>query len=234
MTNLHEIIELRAAPDTTFSYRCTIDRRRGADFDVVFDYDSSSLRNLQPALLLVLCVAKAVATDNGVIVNYDSFPDDCAFTNRNAGMYNRASSDRDVVVDRDVRINANVVADERVSTDHHTRADRHTFGNTRCWIDHGGRMNKRLEFRFGIEDSQRPRVCEIRILHTQDRYLTIGLCFFTEVDGGRASSIHARRVARVSEKRHVPFACLIQPRRPRNVKILGRAFNPRPRPLRQL
>ena len=94
-------------------------------------------------------------------------------------------------------------------------------------------MNERLELRFRIEDSQRACVGKIRIFHAQDRDLSIGLCVFTEIDRGRASGIHTRRVARIGKKSHVPFARPIKPRRPANFKVLRRAFNPRPRPLRQ-
>ena len=43
-------------------------------------------------------------------------------------------------------------------------------------------MNERFELGFGMEDSQRARVSEIRIFYAQYRDLSVGLRLFAQID----------------------------------------------------
>ena len=81
-------------------------------------------------------------------------------------------------------------------------------------------MNERLELRLRMKDSQRARVSEIRIFHAQYRDLSIGLSLFTQIDRGRARGVNPRRITRIREKRDMPLAGLIKPRRPDNLNII--------------
>ena len=47
MRDLHEVVDLRAGADPRLADRRPIDRRVGADLDVVFDDDVGVLRDLQ-------------------------------------------------------------------------------------------------------------------------------------------------------------------------------------------
>src|SRR5579863_5506089 len=51
VTDLHEIIDLRAVTDSRCTGLRTIDTAVGADFDVVAENDRSDLRDLHPALI---------------------------------------------------------------------------------------------------------------------------------------------------------------------------------------
>src|SRR5688572_11320207 len=123
MTNLHEIVELRAATDPAFTNRSAIDRRARADLHVIFKHDSAGLRNLQPALLLVPRVTKPVATDHRVVEDHDALADDRALANRSTRVNDRILPDAHVVVDRHVWMNANAFRDLDVAADHRARAD---------------------------------------------------------------------------------------------------------------
>ncbi len=165
-------------------------------------------------------------------MNNNPLADNRAFTQCDTGMDHRASSDRDVVVHSYIRMNVHVVAHKHIATDHDACANRHARGNTRSRINHSGRVNERLELSLRMENPQRARVRKIRIFHTQDRDLPIRLRLFTQIDRGRARRINPRRISRVSEKRHLPLAGLIQPRRPSHFYIVV-SFQARPRQFRK-
>src|SRR5215213_1468490 len=125
-------------------------------------------------------------------------------------MYDGVSSHCDVFVDRHVWMNAHPFANERIAADDDAGADAHAWSNPRRWIDYGCRMNGRLEFCFGMEDSQRARVSEIWILYTQYRDLSFRFRVFAEVDSRGARGVDSRRVTRVGQERDVSFAGFVE------------------------
>ena len=66
--DLHEVVDLRAGADPRLADRRPIDRRVGADLDVVFDDDVGVLRDLQVRAVRLPREAEAVAADDGAVV----------------------------------------------------------------------------------------------------------------------------------------------------------------------
>src|ERR1041385_1008646 len=103
MADLHQVIQLRAPAYSTFASGCTIDRRPAAHLDVIFQYDATSLWNLQPVSLFVFRVTKSVATNHRVVVDHNSLTNLGSLTYCDARVDHRVSADRDIVIDRHVR-----------------------------------------------------------------------------------------------------------------------------------
>ncbi len=123
MTNLHQVIQLRPAAYSTFTSGCPIDRRSSAHLDVIFQYDATSLRNLQPVSFFVFRVTKSVATNHCIVVDYNSLPNLGSFTYRNARVNHRVFADTDIVVYRHVRKDADPIGDMNILANHNTSPD---------------------------------------------------------------------------------------------------------------
>src|SRR6267142_1220879 len=108
MPNLHQVVDFRAATDACFTHRRAIDGSPGPDFDVILNHDPTALRNLQPVAIFILCVAKTIATDHGVVMDDD------------ARAHLRALADGDTRVNHAVSANNHVIVDCCIWMDAHT------------------------------------------------------------------------------------------------------------------
>ena len=72
MTDLDQIVQLRAALDARFAGGRSIDCSIRTDLNIIFDHNSANLRNLQPVPIFVLGKSEAVRPDDGVVVNNDA------------------------------------------------------------------------------------------------------------------------------------------------------------------
>ena len=95
--DVHEVVDLGAGADARLADRRAIDRRVGADLDVVFDHDVGVLRNLQVRAVLLPREAEPVAADDDAVVQRHAIADDDALANR------------------DLRVDDAVVADPRAA-----------------------------------------------------------------------------------------------------------------------
>ena len=75
VSNLHEIVEFDTIADHRVIDRAAVNRRIGADFNVIPDPDTANLRNLHQTSPVVLCKAEAVRSNDGAGMH------DAAFTN---------------------------------------------------------------------------------------------------------------------------------------------------------
>ena len=105
MSDLHEIVNFRAAFYSRFADRSAVNRRIRADFHIVFDDDTSRLRNFQPTFFFVFSVAETVRADSRIVVNNTIFADFAIFTNGNARMNHRICADFRAVVNCYIRKN---------------------------------------------------------------------------------------------------------------------------------
>src|ERR1043165_3505370 len=129
MADLHQVIQLRAPAYSTFASGCTIDRRPGAHLDVIFQYDATSLWNLQPVSLFVFRVTKSVTTNHRVVVDHNSLINLGSFTYRDARVDQAIFADRDIVVDAHVRKRADPIGDMNSLTNDNTSPDLDMFCN---------------------------------------------------------------------------------------------------------
>src|ERR1041384_5744496 len=86
-------------------------------------------------------------------------------------------------------------------------------------IDHGRRMNERLERRLRMKQPQRTRVSEVWIARTKDGDVAPRFDAGREIDRGGARRLHTRRVTRRGEKGDVPRFGFIKPGRARDLKF---------------
>ena len=102
-SDLHEVIDLRAA----FNHRApeggAIDRDIGSQFHIVFDTDNTQLGNLMMPPF-VLHVPKAVAPDDGAAMNDHSGADEASFPHRHIRIEHAVVADRDIVSDKDAGV----------------------------------------------------------------------------------------------------------------------------------
>src|SRR5262249_39873077 len=113
MSNLNQIIEFRAALDSGLAGRSSINSSAGADLDVVFDNDTTDLRDLQPMLFFIFGKSKSIAADHRVIVNDHALADNRVFANRHSRMNFAIVIDRHVFINRHVRMDPHVIANSR-------------------------------------------------------------------------------------------------------------------------
>ncbi len=110
MGNLDLVIQLDAVPDHRIVQCASIDRRIGANFNVITDHDTTNLRNLDPALAFP-GKTKTVAANDCSCLN------DCP------------SANNTVVIDDDVRIKQAIVADGNAVADNATRINAYVLTN---------------------------------------------------------------------------------------------------------
>jgi hypothetical protein len=131
MTNLHKVVEFGATPNAGFTHARAINLCAGTNFHIVFDDDSSGLRDFFPASIRALSVAEAIAADGDVVVNdnptskFDLFPDD------DMGMKHGVVANPGPVVDDCVSVKSNSVAQNDVFADNHVGANMH-FSSQLC------------------------------------------------------------------------------------------------------
>src|ERR1700732_4872076 len=99
MANLKQVVELGAPLDARLARGSLIDRRAGANLNIIFDHDASGLRDLQPTPLFIFSKAKTVAANHRIVVNDDAPAQHRVFANGHARMYFRIVADADGVVD---------------------------------------------------------------------------------------------------------------------------------------
>src|SRR5262249_28267165 len=100
MRDLDEIVDLRAAPDRSFSQRRAVDRAVGADLDVVADLDDADLRDFGPRRAFTR-VAEAVGADDDAGVKYDPVAEAATLAHRDVGVEDAGLADGRALAEKD-------------------------------------------------------------------------------------------------------------------------------------
>ena len=124
--DLHEVVDLRAGANPRFADRGPIDRRVGADLDVVFDHDAAAccgiFRCVPSACLTKPKPSLPITAPSCTITRWPtttrSRMDTCEWTTQSSPML-------DAGADHGVGINDRARADRRAGSDRHKRSDRH-------------------------------------------------------------------------------------------------------------
>src|SRR4029453_995307 len=96
VSDLHQVVDLRAALDGGLTERRPVDRHVGAELDVVLDDHDATLR--YPIVTpLVLDAAGPVASDDAPAVDVHAAPDPAPVEHGHVGGEHRVVADRDVV-----------------------------------------------------------------------------------------------------------------------------------------
>jgi hypothetical protein len=141
MSDLDEIVDLRAASNPGLVQGRAIDGRVRADFDIVFDDDATTLSHRDGTTGFVRHVAEAVRAEHDSGLKYDAIPDSSVFTQNSAGVDPTITADLDLRHERCIRrddatgayatswSNDRAGFDRRRRIDHRTRVDMRTDRN---------------------------------------------------------------------------------------------------------
>src|ERR1700747_1142708 len=118
MAYMHQVVDLRSAADSRFVQRATINRSIGADLDVIFDNQTSNLRELFiVSRFAVARVTEAVAPQNRSGVNNHAIPQVCAGINCDIRVHLDITSDGHTCANDRSLVNASAVFDPGAFTD---------------------------------------------------------------------------------------------------------------------
>ena len=135
MSDLYLVVEFDAIFNHRVIERATVNRRTGADFDIVADDHGSGLRNLHPFAILG-GKAEAVAADN------------CA------GMNDRVTANFHAGVNRNVGIQQRTRANLRAGADNRIGADGYAGTELRRRVNHSGWVHSRRLRRTRVEQGR--------------------------------------------------------------------------------
>ena len=153
--DLHEVVDLGAAPHDRVAEHRAIDRRVGADLHVVLDEDPAHLRDLA-VRLPVECVAEAVGPDHRARMDDDPPAELDAGAEHHARVEHRVLADLGARPDERERVHAHAGAQDRARLDHGQRADRGGRVDPRVRRDHRGGIDAGRRGRRRVEEREQP------------------------------------------------------------------------------
>src|ERR1700755_1271348 len=103
MSDLDEIVDLRAVGDHRCPHTCAIDAGVRLYLDVVADAHRTGLRNLLPGTVVTLGEAKAITADDDTVLEDNVIAEDATFADDRVGMSKEVASRHDAGIDDDVR-----------------------------------------------------------------------------------------------------------------------------------
>ena len=127
--DLHQIVDLGPFADDRIAVGAAVDRRTGADLDVVLDDDAADLRHLEVP-------ARPEREAEAVLADVDAGMDDDAVADERAG-------DRRLGADDAVAADADAGADDRIGADQRAGADLRARADHRAGIDDDARLEPR-------------------------------------------------------------------------------------------
>src|SRR5665213_393663 len=131
VADLTKVVDLRGLPDRRVPDTATIDRRPGADLDVVLDDHAAGLLNL---FLFGAGVTETVLPDPAARMNHDAISDQCMHDGA-PGADHAIAPDQDVRSDHGRRPDDAACSDLGTRSDHRSRIDRYVV------LDPGGGMD---------------------------------------------------------------------------------------------
>ena len=153
VADLDEVVDLGPLTDDGPAQRRPVDRRVGADLDVVLDDHAADLRDLA-VRASVEGIAEAVTADHRAGVHDDATAEMHALAQHDPRVQHAPLPHLDAGADVGERMDPNVRADDGAGADHREGADRRARIDARIarhdrgWIDAGARG------RGGMEDGQ--------------------------------------------------------------------------------
>src|SRR5690349_19341814 len=127
--NLHQVVDLGAAPDAGLLHARPVHARVGLDFDIVLNDYRLGLRNLVPVAGVILGEAKAIGPDDGAVLQQHAVAEAAALAYHRMGMGKEIVADSGTAIDDNVRQQHRVTADFDVLVDHHIRPDVRPFAD---------------------------------------------------------------------------------------------------------
>src|SRR6059036_2905397 len=123
VANMHQVVDLRPAPDARYIQRSAVNGCVCSDLDVVFNFQSADLGELLIASgLLIADVAESVAAQYRARMNYYSITNSHARIDRHVRIQFAVASHRDVGSHHASRPDSCVVAELHTLAEHHISA----------------------------------------------------------------------------------------------------------------
>src|SRR4029077_18985279 len=138
----------------------TIDRRVGADLDVIADEDAPELRDFHPALC-VLREAETVAADHGARRDDAAFADYAALPDPDVPDQSSTGTDLGLTPDIRASTDLHLLTDDGARFHYGARSDMRTRRNTRLRVHHSARIDAGSRWRRRMQKRGHP--CEAKL-----------------------------------------------------------------------
>ena len=123
VTDLHQIVDLGAAPDASFLHAGAIDAGVGLDFDIIFNDDRLGLHDLVPVRGVIFGEAEAVGADDCAILQQHAVAQSAAFAHYGVCVGEEVVANLDVAIDHHVRQQHRIASNLYSRADYHIRTD---------------------------------------------------------------------------------------------------------------
>ncbi len=161
VSDLAKVVDLARLADHGVADAAAVDRRAGADLDIVLDDDAAGLRNL--LLRGVLGVAEAVLADAAAGMNHDAIADQ-RMRDRGAGADPAIAADRDVGTDHGIGGNQTARADFGARSDDGAGID-----DDVAFKPGRGMDGRTFEDTIGLKQRRRPQRLRVELAVHRDK-----------------------------------------------------------------
>lgn len=169
VSHMDHVVKLRPARDASLADTRPVNTRIRLHFDVVFQNRRPRLDDLVPVAGVILRKAKPIAADYGSILEQNIVAKLAELANHSMRMREEVFANLHVPINHDVRQQHSVVANLGAFVNHDVRADVSILANLRRGMDDRRRMHPDGILRRLVEEFQRFRPCQVRILAAQHR-----------------------------------------------------------------
>ena len=207
--DLHQVVDLGAAPHAGLVQRGPVDRGQRADLDVVLDHHDADLRDLLVAALRVLREAEPVRPDHGAVLHDHAVAQAAALAHLHARVQQAVRAHLDARVEHDVGVQDRARAHAHAGAHHGQGAHVDALAQLGRGVDRGRRVYARRGPGLRVEQRHRARERQVGIVGEQagERGLDPG-----RHDHARgARRLELRGVARAGNEREVPGRGLADP-----------------------
>jgi hypothetical protein len=216
VSDLNQIVDFRSPADNRTPKRSPIDRRVGADLDVVFDLHSSYLRNLDPSVA-VPGVTEAVTADDYTGVQDDAISQAATFPDNRLRIEHAIFADMGPFAHEYPGIENATASNPRVGADKHIRIERHLFAEVRAIGDASKRAYLLIAGRRRVKYLQNLRERQVRIRSFQVSFAGDARRFLNDAgadnDGARGTTIQVPLISRIGNKRNLAGSGLVDRRK---------------------
>ncbi len=186
VADLHQVVDLDAAPDASFAHAGAVDAGVGLNLDVIFDDHRARLGNFVPAPGFGFGEAEAVGANHHAILQENVVTDAAILADDALGVREKIVADPDSAVDHDVGQKYGRVADGYVLANHDVGSKVNITAEPGSGMDDGGGMNSGSVTGRMMEKFERLGEGEIGVLRPQHGRRNGGK-ILRHNDGGRLS-----------------------------------------------
>src|SRR5436305_889004 len=143
MSNLHQVVDLRASPNAGFAHAGPIDACISLNFNIVFNNGGAGLHDFVPLTRFVLGKTEAVATDHYSVLKDDGVSNPAIFAHDRVRVSEKTMSDARATVDHNVGQQHSMVTNFDILPDDNVGPDVRFASDFCRGMDHGCGMDFR-------------------------------------------------------------------------------------------